>query len=356
MNRWMLMLLSSVVLFGTVGCTKKSSAPEAEAKVLNLAIWGDYISEDTKKEFTEKTGIIVNMSNYFSNEELLAKVQSGAGGIDVAVPSDYMVEIMAKMNFLEKLDKTKIPNSADIAPEFLHQPYDPENIYSLPYAWATAGFAYNADLIKKDLKSWKDVLGSSDLDGKISLMDDMREVLAMALKTQGHSVNSKDPAEIKSAVELLKKLKPRVKMFRSDTVDLLLNKEVALAHAFSSSAIKAMVKSGGKIKYVLPEEGGTKSIDNLVILKSAKHLEAAHAFINFLLTKEANAAFVNTIYGGPVIKGVKDLLPKELQKNEALFPKTNGPTNGLSKFEFIRDLGEATKLYDQAWTEVKTAN
>ena len=121
MNRWLIVVLSSVVLLGSTHCTKKKDSLAAEAKVLNLAIWGDYISEETKKEFTEKTGIVVNMSNYFSNEELLAKVQSGAGGIDVAVPSDYMVEIMAKMNFLEKLEKTKIPSSKSSAPQILHK-------------------------------------------------------------------------------------------------------------------------------------------------------------------------------------------------------------------------------------------
>lgn len=141
-------------------------------------------------------------------------------------------------------------------------------------------------------------------------------------------------------------------MFKSDTVDALLNKEVALAHAYSSSAVKAMMKSNGKIKYVLPLEGGTKSIDNLVILKGSKHIEAAHQFINFLLTKEANAAFVKSIYGGPVIKDVKELLPKSLQENEALFPALST----LSRFEFIHDMGEATKAYDQAWTQVKTAD
>jgi spermidine/putrescine transport system substrate-binding protein len=339
-------LVLILVFTGLVGCTKKE-----DDKVLNLSIWGDYISEATKQEFTQKTGIVVNMSNYFSNEELLAKVQSGAGGVDVAVPSDYMVEIMAKMNFLEKLDKSKIPNIGNIDPQFLQQIYDPDNTYSLPYSWSTAGFAYNTTLIKKDLKSWKDVIDDANLDGKMSLMDDMREVMGLALKAQKHSVNDNNPDDIKAAVELLKKLKPRVKMFKSDTVDALMNKEVALAHAYSSSAVKAMVLSHGKIKYVLPLEGGTKAIDNLVILKNSKHLAAAYQFLNFLLTQKADAAFVTTIYGGPVIKGVKELLPKELQGNEALFPALST----LSRFEFIHDLGKSTQLYDDAWTQVKTA-
>jgi spermidine/putrescine transport system substrate-binding protein len=188
------------------------------------------------------------------------------------------------------------------------------------------------------------------LKGKVSLLDDVRETTAVALKVNGFSINSTDAAQLDKAQKTLMNYKGHIKMFRSDTVDPLVNKEIAVAQAYSTDALQATAKSGGKIKYIIPEEGGSASIDNIAILKSAKNIEAAHKFINFVLSPEANVRFVQTIFGTPVVKGVKEKLPKELQEMTALFPSDEQ----MSKLEAIQDLGDKTELYDKLWTEVKT--
>ncbi|MEK7357682.1 MAG: spermidine/putrescine ABC transporter substrate-binding protein [Bdellovibrionota bacterium] len=359
MSRYAVLMCS--VFVALTGCTKKDEAatpaadPQAAAKVagpqeVNLAIWGNYLPEETQERFTKETGIKLKISNYASNEELLAKVQAGASGYDVAVPSDYMVGVLSKLDLLQGLDSGKIPNRGDVDPAFLKQGFDPENKFSLPYAWSTAGLAVNKDLYKGDLKTWKDLFTKKDLIGKISLLDDVREVTAAALKVNGYSVNTTNPEELKKAEATLKAARSHVKMFRSDMIDALLNKEVAVAHVYSVDALQAAAKSGGKIVYVIPEEGGTRAIDNMVILKSAKNVESAHKLINFLLSHDANLKFVSTIKGGPVLKSTKDSLSEELKSNTALFP----PPTVLSKLEAIQDVGEATRLYDRLWTEVKS--
>lgn len=331
-----------------LSCTKGKSSPSDS---VNLAIWGNYLSKETQARFTEQTGIRVNVMNYSSNEELLAKIQSGASGIDVAVPSDYMVDIMSKLKLLETLQKDRIPAVAKLDREVMKQPFDPENAYSLPYAWAVAGIAVNRDLYKEPVTSWRDLLENPKLAGKISLLDDVREVTAAVLLMQGHHVNTTDPGELKMARDFLLKAKKSVKMFTSDTIDVLKNKEVVAAHSYSPDALQAAAQTGGKIEFIIPKEGATRSIDNVVIIKGSRHLEAAHRLIDFLLQKRTDAEFVRSIRAGPVVLDLKQELPIELQQSRVLFPEPET----LARLERIHDLGNQNRLYEDIWNSVKSS-
>lgn len=232
----------------------------------------------------------------------------------------------------------------------MNQSFDPGNKYSVPYAWSTAGIAVNRELYKGKITDWKDVLENPELKGKFSLLDDVREVMAMALKANGASVNSIDPKDLENAKALLLKVKPSVKMFRSDTIESLVHKEIAVAHAYSSDALTAQAETKGQIEYILPASGGTKAMDNLVIFKNAKNKANAYVLLNFLSSKDSNLEFVTRAKGGPVLKTTKELLPEDMKNNKSLFPEAKT----LSKFENIHDLGENTKLYDAIWTSVKS--
>lgn len=343
-------LISGLILCGLlIGCTKNIQT-EGGSKVVNLSIWGNYLSPEMQSEFEKETGIKINISNYSSNEELLAKVQMGGSGIDVAVPSDYMVDVMRKMNLLEALSNQALSNKNLISDRYLKQDFDPENTYSVPYAWSTAGIAVNRALYKGPIKSWKDILTNDQLKGKFALLDDVRESLGSALKMHGYSVNTTDPAQIQKAKETLLNAKKNVKMFSSDSIDILNNKEVIAAHAYSTEALQAAAKSSDKIEYVIPEEGSTFTIDNLIIVKGAKNIEAAHKLINFLISEKAELNKVKTILAGPILKNTRAQLSKDLQQNEALFPSDAT----IKKLERIKDLAEKNKLFEDAWTEVKT--
>lgn len=351
------LVVAVVVALAVFGCTKNNQdkadgASAKPASELNLAIWSNYLSPEMAKKFTEETGIKLNISNYSSNEDLLAKIQSGASGIDVAVPSDYLVAILAKQGQLLELQKAQIPNSSGVSKNLMDQDFDSGNKYSLPYSWTITGIAINRDLYKGKIESWKDVLENEQLKGKISLLDDVREATGLALKANGASVNSIDEKELKKAKEYLLKVKKNVKLFQSDSIDLLTNKEVIVAQAYSSDALNAWNKTGGKIEFILPKEGTIRAIDNLVILKGSKNPEAAHKLINFLLSQEANVNFVSTMFGGPVLDGTQGKLEERLKTNEALFPKKDV----MKKLEAVHDVGEKTALYEELWTAVKTAN
>lgn len=336
----LLLCFCSVGLFS---CEKKND------QVLNLAIWGNYLSPELQKKFTDSTGIQIQTTHYSSNEELLAKVQTGGSGFDVAVPSDYMVGVMGQLGLLEDLDKSQLPHFQNLDPDFLNQDFDPQNKLSIPYGWTTAGIAINRQLYKDPVESWKELFENPKLKGQISALDDMRELAAAALKIQNKSVNTTSSEEVTEAFKYLKKIKPQVKVFTVNTVDLLKNKEIKAGLVYSSDALLAQ-KEDPNIDYVIPKEGATRAIDNLVIIKNAPHKKSAHAFINFLMTPEANVSSVVNVRIGPVIKGVREMLPKELQKNKALFPDPKI----LSKLERIQDLKEKNSLYENAWTDFKS--
>jgi spermidine/putrescine transport system substrate-binding protein len=342
-----ILCLISILAF-LFSCTKNSDSHKPHE--LNLAIWGNYLTPEVQKGFTEKTGIKLNITNYSSNEELLAKVQMGNSGIDVAVPSDYMVDIMTKLNLLDSIDKSQIPNFKNLDPQHLNASFDPGNVHSIPYGWTTTGIAVNRSLYKGSIKGWKDILENPVLAGKFSLLDDMREVIGMALKVNGKSVNSQDPKDLAEAEALLLKIKKNVKTFTSDTIETLKSKEVLVAQAYSVDALQAAAKGNSEIEYIIPEEGATKSIDNLVILKNAKNKAQAHQFINYLLEPEIDLSFVKNIRSGPVLKGISEMLPSDLKNNKALFPSAET----LSKQERIIDLGASNQLMEKIWTKLKT--
>jgi spermidine/putrescine transport system substrate-binding protein len=340
-------MLKKVFVLALIGFS--SCTHHAEPKVVNLAIWSNYVSPETMAAFEKKTGIKVQMSNYSSNEELLAKLQAGASGYDVVVPSDYMVFAMSHLGLLQKLDYAKIPNSSEVSAQFLKKGFDPSNEFSVPYDWGTTGIAINTSSYKGQIKGWKDLFNNPDLAGKMTLLDDVRETVGAALKSLGYSLNSKNPAELAEAKELLFKVRPRVKAFTSEPMMPLVNGETAVAHAYMSDALQARKQTGGKIEYIIPEEGATLWIDNLVIPKGATHVEEAHALINFLLEAHSSAATVMSVFVAPTGKDTLALLPTELQNDPALFPK--GAV--LEHLEMLQDLGDSLSQWDRIWTEVK---
>jgi spermidine/putrescine transport system substrate-binding protein len=140
-----------------------------------------------------------------------------------------------------------------------------------------------------------------------------------------------------------------VKAFTSEPMMPLVNGETAVAHAYMSDALQARKQTGGKIDYIIPEEGATLWIDNLVIPKGVAHIDAAYALINFLLEAKSNAATVTSVFVAPTNKETLALLPPELQHDPALFPDQTV----MKKLEMLQDLGASLTQWDRVWTEVK---
>lgn len=310
--------------------------------------WSDYVSPELIAEFEKQEGVKVVVDTFGSNEELLAKLQAGATGYDVAVPSDFMVSIMAREGLLAELELEKIPNAKLLADRLQRLPFDPDNRYSIPYLWGTVGIGYDSNVISPHPDSWT-VLWDPRYKGKISMLNDQREVFGVALRVIGQSLNSRDPVVIGQAKAKLISQKPLVKTYTSENYDqLLISGEVALAHGWGGAVARAMVERPS-IKYVVPKEGGTIWSDCLVVLKTSRNKDVATRFVNYLLNPAVAARTTNRLRFASSIRQAKTLVDEQLRENPAVYP----PDSTFDRLEWIADLGEAIRLYDRAWTELK---
>jgi spermidine/putrescine transport system substrate-binding protein len=319
--------------------------------VVHLAIWSNYISPEVLAEFKAKTGIEVKVSNYSSNEELLAKLQAGATGYDVIVPSDYMIHAMIELGLLTPLNLDLLPNRKGLNARFLREPINGQ-VHSLPYDWGTTGIAYRKDKVKSPIRSWKDLLDNPANAQRFTLLDDARETIGATLKSLGYSLNSTDPAQLAAAKNRLLQIRKNVKGFSSEPLMSLVSGETAIAHAYVSDSLQARKRTDGKVEYLLPEEGCTVWVDHLAIPKTAAHAEAAHLFINYLLEPRTVVNTVRSVFVSPANSDALTLLAEEVRTTPVLFPTEAM----LSKCEAMKDLGPALTQWDRIWTEVKATH
>lgn len=344
-----LAVAAGIVLLMVVPLAAREWPSGASLPQLNIYCWSTYISPRVIHGFEQEYHCKVNYDLYDSNEALLSKLQGGNVGYDIVVPSDYMVQILIQQRLLAPLDKTRLPNAwANVDHRFMGLPFDPGNDYSVPYAWGTTGLAYRADLVKSPVESW-DVFFDPRFAGHILLLDDTREVFGMALKKLGYSLNTTNPEEIRRARDLLLAEKPLVKGYNSSNFEEdLLAADAWIAQAYNGNLTFAM-RDEPRIRYVIPKEGCTISVDSAAIPKNAPHKALALEYINYFHRPEVNAAFINDCGFNSPNHNSALYVERWIRDEPAIFPS---PAS-LVHCEFMRDLGPVTALYDRYWTEIK---
>jgi spermidine/putrescine-binding protein len=346
--------LALILVLVLAACGGDGAGGEQElAEELHVYNWSEYIDPEIYADFEAEFGIKVIEDTFSSNEDLLAKLQAGATGYDIIVPSDYMVTIMRELELLAPLNYANIPNFDNIDAVFLDPPYDPENEYCVPYQWGTTGIGYDTEFFDEEPDSWAYLFDpdlASQYAGKISMLNDPREAFAAALKYLGYSLNSTDEAQLNEAKDLLLQQKQWVATYDSDGFeDLLAAGETQLAHAWSGD-IFAAAEEAEQIWYIIPQEGGVIWTDNLCIPETAPSQYTAEVFINYLLRPEVGAKITNYTWFGSPNKASEEFIDAEILEEPAIYP----PPEVMEKLEFIRDVGEATAIYDRMWTEIKT--
>lgn len=344
--------LASAILLTTtffVGCGNSSDI--GQNGTINVFNVGDYINPDLIKKFEEETKIKVVYDTYDTNETMYQKILTNPGQYDLVVPSDYMVEKMIKNDMLEEIDFSNIPNISNIDEKFMGLDYDPDNKYSVPYMWGTVGIIYDADVVTEPVTSW-DILWDEKYHNNVLMFDSIRDTFAVSLKKLGYSMNTINPNEIKEAQDELIKQKNTVHpaYVGDDGKDKIINGEASIATVWSGDAMYIMSESDLNLKYVIPEEGSNKWFDAMAIPKDAPNKAGAEAFINFLSDPENAVENVDYIGYSTPNKAAFDLLDEEVKNNESAYPSDET----LDKCEIFTDLGDSLKLYDEAWTTVKT--
>lgn len=330
---------------GDTGETQEAEEGSGEVQELNFYNWTTYMDPEIITAFEEQFNVEVNEDYYGDNDELLAKIQPGNPGYDIIVPTDYMVEIMNQQGLLMELDHDKLPNFANVDESLLDPYYDPGNAHCVPYLWGTQGLGYN-EAVTGPIDSWE-VMFNGEHAGRISWLTDARGVLGAALIYLGYDPNTTDEAQIQEALQLLVDTKDDVVAFAPDTGQMLLEQgEVDIAFEYSGDIFQ-LATANPDIKYVIPTEGSIIWTDNMCIPEGAPNPELAHEFINFILDAEIGAQLANyTQYASPN-KASLPLIDEELQ-NDIIYP----PEDSREGLTYLRSLGDADLLYEEAWTEL----
>jgi spermidine/putrescine-binding protein len=331
------------------------AAGTVTSKELNLYGWSEYVPQEILDRFGKEYGVTVHYDTYASNEELLAKLKAGNSRYDVIVPSDYLVTLMGKQQMLEPLDKKRLINLDNIAPEFLGRDFDPKNDVSVPYQWGTTGIAVNTAKVAEPVTSFADLWKPAFKD-RLVVLDDQREMLGIALVQLGFDRNSTDPKELAAARDKLVALKPNIRVYDSDSPKTqLLSGEADAGIVYNGEAALAG-RENPAIKYVLPADGCGIWFDNLAIPRGAPHPDAALAFIDFVLRPENSALITRDFpYSNPNQAGldyVRANLPEIWTSYQASLA-TNPPRDVVAHCQPVKDVGDALPLYGEMWTQVK---
>ncbi len=331
-----------------------TAASAWSAQELRLYIWSEYMGPEIIPNFEKQTGIKVRVDYYETMENMMAKLQAGgASQYDLVVPTDYGIPAMIKLGLLQKLDHSKIPNMKNLNPKFINAPYDPENAHTVAYQWGTLGMVYNKKKVLEPV-SWATMFDPEKHAGSFVLLDSVREMLGIAQSYLGMNVNTTDTEELKKVVELMiaTKKSPNFQGFEGGVGgrSKVLSGGAVAAITYNGDGLRAVEEDPENVAFANPVEGTVIWVDNMAIPSQAPNPEAAYAFINYILDAKVGAGLSNwTRYPSPNEASKPFITPEDL-KNEAIYPKAEY----MEKLQFINDLGDDARIYDEIWTMIKT--
>jgi len=311
---------------------------------LSIYNWSYYTPESVIEKFEKEFDVRVVYDEFASNEEMYAKLKAGGAGYDIVFPSQDYVSIMIHQDMLEKLDKSMLPNLRNIDPTLLQKAlYDPHMDYSVPYFWGAAGIIVNTARVPDYERDWS-IFAREDLRGRMTMLDDMREVVGGALAFLGYSVNSKNPVEIEAARNLINnQWKPNLAKFDSESFGKgYANGEFWVIHGFAEVVFEEIADNEQLINDTVffLSRSGPAYIDNMCILKTSRQKELAHQFINFIHRPEIYAEFCDE-FGFPATANVP---ARRLKQSASLYQ-----IEDLISRELMDDLDEFLSLYNDAW-------
>lgn len=336
-------------------CPEPSPRMEVTSKELNIFVWTEYFPQDMLDCFEMVYDIKLNRDEYSANEEMYAKVSAGGTAYDLTQPTDYIVPLMIRQGLLQELDHSQMPNMKNFDEGWMNQDFDPGNKYSVPYLAGTDAIVVNTDTVENIPQSWAD-LWKPEYAGRMVFIDDSRAVIGLTLLTLGYDPNTVDPAQLKEAKAKLAELVPGIKVFDSDSPKTaLIAGDVDLGMVWTGEAFVANQENPA-FQYVYPTEGAILWQDNWVMLKGAAHADAAYAWMNYIMQGDVFWLTIRDFqYTNPnkaALEYAKVNQP-EVYSAYADSPITNPPAEAVANGHGIKDVGDATPLYDNIWVEVK---
>lgn len=350
-------------------CPAPNPRMQLTSKELNLFVWTTYIPQDFYECFEKVYGISINYDEYSSDEAMLAKVTAGASSYDLVQPTDYAASILIHQGMLQKLDHSQLSVLPNFDPGSLNLAFDPGNQYTIPYEGGLDAIVVNTAAVKDVPKSWAD-LWNPAYKGQMVFADDERTVIGLTLLTLGFDVNTTDKNQLDQAKQKLAQLTPGIKKYDSDSPHSdLISGDVNLGETWTGEAFMAQ-QGLSSIKFIYPTEGSIIWQDNWAMLKNARHPDAAYAWLNYINQPDmfwmmlTNYMYINPNAASLAYSKGNSMPVTDINGNSSTLgavydsyansPITNPPLSAIKASHRIDDVGAATPLYDQIWTEVKS--
>ncbi len=360
-------------------CATLVSCGKEEKKVVNVYSWGEYISDgspdgeggyylDSNKEFekyyfeTYGERIEVIYTTYASNEDLYAKLKSGATGYDVIVPSDYMIARLLEEGMLEKLDFSNIPNHVNIGEQFKGLYYDPTNEYSIPYTYGMIGIIYNTDIVDEEdveAESW-DLMWNEKYSRKILQFNNSRDAFGTAMYKLGIDVNTTDREEWNKALEELKLQQPCLQGYVMDEIYNKMEKGEAAISAYYAGDFLSMWMNNNSLDFYYPKVDGEYAtnlfIDAYCIPKGAPNKELAEEYINFMLSEVpaiANAEYIYYASPNKIVYENEEYIDYLGEDYDVLYPSDFDFYANYNKMSYHNLDKDTLALLNNLWEELK---
>lgn len=347
-----ILLLAAASFFG--GCNDEQKKESALPDKVTVMIYSEYIDPEMLTDFQMKTGFKLQLELYEAQEEMIGKLQaSGTSQYDVIIASDVVIQQMIHLGLIGKLDTNKIANRVNIADQFRNPSYDPTNEYSVPYLWGTTGILYRDESIDPNKVSYSMLFDAKQTKGNFSLLEESRSMLSMALQAKGYDANSTDQKQINDAVEYILQAKKDPHFLGFDGSvggkDKVLSKMDWAAIVFNGEAMAA-IDEDSTLQFAIPTEGSFMWVDAMLLSSKAPNPEGAYAFMNYILDAKIGAQLAKFINYATPNKASLEVIDDEFKNNRVVNPTKEE----IARMVFLKDAGDAARLYDEAWTIVKT--
>lgn len=343
----MMMIMMTMLLFLSA-CGK-----ESDDKTIQLMTWGgDFIPREMIEDFEKETGMKVNYKEVSSNEEMQSLLETSGDQYDLAVVTDYMVDILRQNGTIQKLDQNKLNHLENIHEVYKGNYFDPKDEYSIPYAVSTAVLLVDPKAVSEKgaqpITSFED-LWQDELKDSIVMIDGAVEVMGIVSKALGYDVNQDDPKVLEEVKEKLFALRDHIVRFETNTPeDSVLNGEAAVGFMYSNQAAKAIAQKP-ELEAVFPEEGFPIYIDAFVMSEKAPNPEGAYLFLDYLMTGEVSAKISEKTQFTNVNKHALQFLSNDFKTN----PLLNLSEEHAQNTFFYTDVEKVLSIYDDIYAEFK---
>lgn len=326
-----------------------SSASISLADEIVLYNWADYMPQSVLDAFTAEYSVKVTYLTYTSIQEATTHLKAG-GEFDVVVMEHDVVPSLVADGLLSKINYENVPNFKNISSNFRDLNTDPGNQYSIPYNYGTTGLVVRSDLVEMPVSRWAD-LWDPRYSGKIAARALPGELIGVALKSLGYSLNSEDPQQLEAALQQLIILDPIIVDDQTSmAIPVLFNGDAVIMIGWANDVLQAQQKDKS-ISYVLPAEGTLLWGDTFVIPAKSTRKYTAELFLNFLLRPEISAQIVNEIHYANTNEAAYPMIDTKIINNSIVFP----PPDILKKADWYGTLSPAgEKLYADIWERFLT--